>query len=254
MLSNSDIKDLKTLQQKKHRDQTKEMILEGHRLIRQSLKLGAEINKVWATEDYLDSTHGDEIGQLLKEKNIKIEKTALKSIQRVSNSQNSQGIIAKSHCPSYEPLIDIPYHSIFLDDISDPGNMGALLRTAHWFGIESVFLSSQCVDVFNPKVIRSGMGSHFYFKQINVISINEILTKDDNLLVIAGDLKGEAIDEFCFQSESKWMLVLGSEAHGISSSIEPYITHRITIPSHEEMESLNVVAAGSILLHHLTRK
>ena len=173
MLSNSDIKDLKTLQQKKYRDQKKEMILEGHRLIRQSLKLGAEIKKVWATEDYLYSMHGNEIRQLLKEKNIKIEKTSIKSIQGVSNSQNSQGIIAKARYPNYEPLIERPHHSIFLDGISDPGNMGSLLRTAHWFGIKSVFLSSQCVDVFNPKVIRSGMGSHFYFKQINVISIRK---------------------------------------------------------------------------------
>ena len=253
MLSNTQIKNLKLLHQKKYRDQKKEIILEGHRLILQSLTIGAIIKKVWATRDYLTSIHSKEIKKILKEKNIIIDKTSAESIQRIGNSQNTQGIIALASYPTFDTVIKIPDFSIFLDNISDPGNMGTLLRTAHWFGIDSVFLSLECVDVFNSKVIRSAMGSHFSFRQLRMISFDEIFSKNNDLTVIAGDLKGVILDEFSIEREKKWIFVLGSEAHGISSSIDPFITHRVTIPRYGNMESLNVVAAESILLYHLTR-
>ena len=253
MLSNFQIKNLKSLHQKKHRIKREQIVLEGHRLVLQSLILGAKIKKVWVTEDYLYSMQGREVKKLLIEKKIVFEKASMESIQRACNSKNSQGIIALAFCPKYEPQIKTPNYSIFFDNISDPGNLGTLLRTANWFGIESIFLSDDCVDVFNSKVVRSGMGAHFYFKEVHVISLDEIVNNSDDLLVIVGDLSGKSIDEFSMPREKKWILVLGSEAHGISSSIESLITHRITISTHENMESLNVVAAGAILLHHFMR-
>ena len=119
MLSNFKIKNLKSLHQKKHRIKKGEIVLEGHRLVLQSLILGAKIKKVWVTDDYLYSMPGREVKKLLIKKKIVFEKSSMESIQRACNSKNSQGIIALAFCPKYKPQIKTPNYSIFFDNISD---------------------------------------------------------------------------------------------------------------------------------------
>ena len=165
-MSPSQIKRLNSLHQKKYRNQEGKILLEGSRLIKQTLMSESEVEKVWMTENYSESTSVKELINILAEKNITKEIASEKSIQRVCDSKNSQGIIALMSLPQYESLQDMPDCSLFLDNIVDPGNMGTLFRTAAWFGIDSVFLSDGCVDPFNSKVIRSGMGAHFSFKHL----------------------------------------------------------------------------------------
>ena len=214
-----------------------------------------KINGIWMTENYIESPSGKKLSQLFKEKNIAIKMASEKSIQRVSDSQNSQGIIAIMQQPKYKELQDIHRYSLYLEDIADPGNMGTILRTAAWFGIDSVFFSSGCVDIFNSKVMRSGMGAHFYFKQLQSVSPDEILSKCENshIPIFGADIHGESLDKLTIHTENGWILILGNEAHGISSSIQQYLTHRIAILGSGSMESLNVAVAGGIILQYLTR-
>ena len=93
------------------------------------------------------------------------------------------------------------------------------------------------------------MGAHFYFDGINTVSFDDI-DKDD-LLIIGADIQGENLKNFSFPQNKRWILVLGSEAHGINSSIKPFLTHKVMVEAHCKMESLNVVSAGSIILNHI---
>ena len=254
MLSQAQIKRLKSLHQKKYRQLEGKILLEGHRLIHQALMAEADIKTAWITDNFAKSTSGRELIQMLIEKNILIETASEQSIERICDSQNSQGIIAVIPLPIYEPLQDIPSHSLYLDDISDPGNMGTLLRTAVWFGIDAVFLSPDCVDSLNSKVIRSAMGAHFHLQKLMSISHDELFEKYTKVgyAILGSDMGGEPLLNLQIDLDKGWILILGSEAHGMSDALRSYITHSISIPGFGGMESLNVAVAGGILLHSLT--
>ena len=254
MLSKSQIKRLKSLHQKKYRQQEGELLLEGHRIIQQALIAEADIKQAWMTENYAKSTLGRELTQILTEKNILFETVFQKSIVRICDSQNSQGIIAVMPLPEYEPMQDIPRRSLYFDNIADPGNMGTLLRTVVWFGIDSVFLSIGCVDPLNSKVLRSAMGAHFHLQRLMTISPDELFEKYRNAgyAILGSDIRGESLQKLQIDLDKGWILILSNEAHGMNNSLRSYVTHSISIPGLGSMESLNVAVAGGILLHSLT--
>ena len=171
-------------------------------------------------------------------------------VKGVSDSINNQGIIAVINIPKNNEDY-LSNHQLILDSISDPGNLGNLIRTADWFGLKNIYLSENSIDPYNPKVIRSSMGAHFYINiiQINIIKHIEILKKN-NFVIIGADIMGENL--YDWNIPKKWAIVLGNEAHGISKSLRSLITTTVTIPGVKGMESLNVSVAGGILLHLLT--
>ena len=175
MLSPSRIKELKALHQKKFRRKENRFILEGHRLIDQALSANTKIEEVWMTKKSLESPNGKNLFQQIENKKIPWSIIPDKIIRQVSDSLNDQGIIALAPIPIYKKYNKPLQQSLYLDGISDPGNMGTLLRTAAWFGIQSVFRSPKCVDPFNSKVLRSAMGAHFYFSHFEAISDKQIL-------------------------------------------------------------------------------
>ena len=254
MLSVSRIKHLKSLHQKKFRRKENRFILEGHRLIDQALSANAEIEEVWITKKSLKSPNGKDIFQQIENKRIPWSITPNKIIRQISDSLNDQGIIALAPTPIYNKYKHPPQQSLYLDGISDPGNMGTLLRTAAWFGIQSVFRSPNCVDPFNSKVVRSAMGAHFYFSHFEAIPDKQILNDftKAGMKVLGSDMKGSAIHTLNLSNLKGWILVLGSEVHGISESARSLITATVTIPGAKGMESLNVSVAGGILLQALT--
>ena len=190
----------------------------------------------------------------LKKKNIPWSVAPDLIIRQISDSLNDQGVIALAPIPTYNKFKNPPQRSLYLDGISDPGNMGTLLRTAAWFGIKSIFRSPKCVDPFNSKVVRSAMGAHFYFSHFEAISEEKILNDfvKVGIKVLASDMEGTSIHTFNLSDFTGWILVLGNEAHGISESMNRLIKNTITIPGVKGMESLNVSVAGGILLHALT--
>ena len=254
MLSASRIKQLISLHQKKFRRKENRFILEGHRLIDQALSANAEIEEVWMTKKSLESPNGKDLFQQTENKKIPWSIAPDKIIRQVSDSLNDQGIIALAPIPVYKKYKHPPQQSLYLDGISDPGNMGTLLRTAAWFGIKSVFRSPECVDPFNSKVVRSAMGAHFYFSHFEAISDKQILNDFTKvgMKVLGSDMEGSSIHTLRLSDIKGWILVLGSEAHGISESARSLITTTVTIPGAKCMESLNVSVAGGILLHALT--
>ena len=248
------IKHLKSLHQKKFRRIENKFLLEGNRLIEQALSANAEIEEIWITKKNLDSQIGKKLIQQIEDKNVPWSIAPHKIIRQISDSLNDQGIIALAPIPIYKKYNNPPKRSIYLDGISDPGNMGTLLRTAAWFGIKSVFRSTECVDPFNSKVVRSAMGAHFYFSHFETITEENIINDFTKscIEVLGADMKGSSIHSFNVSDTKGWILVLGNEAHGISKSARGLVSTMVTIPGVKGMESLNVSVAGGILLHALT--
>ncbi len=254
MLSSAQIKQLKSLHQKKFRRLENKFILEGYRLIDQALSAKSEIDEIWITKKSKDSPFWGQLLPKIENQNISWSIAPNKIIHQISDSLNDQGIIALAPIPTYKKYNQSPRQSIFLDGMSDPGNMGTILRTAAWFGIKSVFRSPDCVDPFNSKVVRSAMGAHFYFSHFEAIIEENLLAelKKAGTKILGSKMKGQSIHTLDMSDSDGWCLILGSESHGISESAENFITNTISIPGAKGMESLNVSVAGGILLHALT--
>ena len=138
---------------------------------------------------------------------------------------------------------------IYLDKISDPGNMGTLIRSCEWFGINNIALSPKCADQYNPKSIRAAMGAHF---GVTIHKNTDLSIFKKTHRIIAADLRGENASTYEFPN--KCVLVLGSEAHGISYQNLGYVKDFIFINKLGSGTSLNVSTAGSILIYLLTNK
>ena len=247
MLSNSQIKLFKSLHNKKFRFAEKQFIIEGHRLIEEAFRAKTKFNAIWCTEEYADKN--SELLTALKRANNTWETTSVKSLSQVCDSQNNQGIIALLTLPNQDQFEISISPILLLDNISDPGNMGTILRSAEWFGIKNIICSSKCVDIYNSKVIRSAMGAHFHLNQIvqdNLIQIIPQL-KNEGFSIIGADLDGVSINEF--SPPQKWALILGNEAHGLSPHIKSLLDESVTIPKSGKIESLNVAVASGVILN-----
>lgn len=202
-----------------------------------------EIDQILLTESFAQR-HNDLIEKIRPFPQTIISDDELKQL---SPSTSPSGILAVCNKIQFDS-IDLDKHVIYLDQISDPGNMGTILRTAAWFGIDQVALSPGCIDLFNPKVVRSAMGAHFGLSWAGEISIDAL----DGYVCLGADHRGESIQELNTVPE-KWALIMGSEAHGLSSDMQNVLDHRIAIPKIGTGESLNVGVAMGILLQNLTQ-
>ena len=249
MITSNEIKLLKSLSQKKYRYQHKLFLVEGLRLVEELINSNHNIIKIWTTDTFLKDNPS------IKKNIVDIDYKFIdeKYFHEILNTQNPQYIMALLPINESTNHVQLSDNNILiLDGISDPGNMGSLLRSAVWFGINSIIFSKNCVDIYNPKVVRSAMGAHFYISNLintNLMGIIDIL-KDNQHHIIGGVLDGINYKEMEMNNKP-WALILGSEAHGISKELYKVIDQRISIPQRGPIESLNVAIAGSILLDRL---
>ena len=252
MISKNKIKLLRSLKLKKFREQNQKTLLEGVRLIDEAINSNAQILSVFATEETLNSNQ--RLADKIQSHNIPLDMIDQDDLNGISDTQHSQGIIAEVRTNSFtvaDLSNELTDHVIVLDNISDPGNLGAIFRTCAWYGVKSIVLASGTVDPFNFKSMRAAMGAHFYFDHIiidNNQSIIDFLNKE-KFNTYCADLKGEDISKV--NSNQKWAIILGSEAHGISKSFKDY--NKITIKRSGKIESLNVSVACGIILDQLKK-
>jgi len=171
MISKTRLKYLKSLTIKKYRNKFNQVLLEGIRLISEAVNAKADIESVYCLEPFLNNPNHKEFINLLNANNISISEISKLEIKGLVDSINNQGVVAVASidlAPSSELECG---HQLILDSISNPGNLGNILRTADWFGLSNIYLSNDSVDPYNAKVIRSAMGAHFY---INIMEINII--------------------------------------------------------------------------------
>ncbi|MCP4931235.1 MAG: RNA methyltransferase [Candidatus Marinimicrobia bacterium] len=242
MISRNQVKLIRSLQQKKFREEHGLFIVEGLRSIQEALRANASIESIFWTEAFSEknSNYMNTISA------VQNESVLMAEMKQLSPSTTPPGVLAVCKIPIFDSP-DMNRNFIYLDHISDPGNMGTILRTALWFGIHNIVLSEACIDPFNPKVVRGAMGAHFHISWIGTMP----LCAFTDYTVLGADYRGNSILAVK-KIPDKWVLVMGSEAHGISSDVHDELDQLIAIPKVGTGESLNVGVSMGILLHCLT--
>ena len=138
--------------------------------------------------------------------------------------------------------------SLALDTIQDPGNMGTIIRLADWFGIKNIFCSTDCADVYNPKVVQASMGSISRVR-VGYTDILSLLKENKEVRIYAAVLNGKDITKM--ERINEGIIVIGNESKGINQEILKLAHVRITIPGKGKAESLNAGVATGIILSHL---
>jgi TrmH family RNA methyltransferase len=240
-LSVNKIKWIRSLQQKKFRDELGLFVIEGEKIVKEALAdHHLNIELIVHTDRFAD----------FDSKNVHSMQCSESEFKRISALQNPQGCLAVIRKPIPRKINTSEQLTLVLDGIQDPGNFGSIIRCADWFGIANVVCSTDTVDCYNSKAIQASMGSVL---RINVTYIDlESWLPSADVPVYGTLLSGKNIyEEELFQNA---LIVMGNEGNGIRESILPYISHAVTIPSFGGSESLNVSIATGIVVSEFKRR
>ena len=240
MITKNEIKFIRSLKIKKNRIKSDQFIVEGEKIVDELVDSSLELVKVYSTSSKYES-----LGDLY----TKILKT---NLLQISNLKTPNKVVAIFRIPKPNK-IDFTSQIIALDNISDPGNLGTIIRLCDWFGIKDLLCNTETVDCYNPKVIQASMGS---ISRVNItyLDFKELLS-EKKLNVVASDLKGESMNEFEFQKNQ--IVIFGNESLGISDEIKSMVKDRVTIPrynSNYDIESINVANSVAIILSELKNR
>jgi RNA methyltransferase, TrmH family len=253
MLSKSQIQLISSLGTNKFRKINMKFVAEGNKMVQELFKSNLSTEMLFATEDWLKEN------RMLRNNEFEIICVKEDELKKISSLKTPNKVLAIVNIPSVQK--EIPDFStnliLMLDYISDPGNMGTIIRTADWFGIKNIICSENCVDIYNPKVVQATMGSIFrlniQYKNLEEILHNlEISIPVYGMLLDGNNLYDTAI-------ENNGVIVVGNESHGISTHLIKYIKSKISIPGYSidgtnQPESLNASIAAAIVLAEFKRR
>tara|TARA_S200000501_G_scaffold114720_1_gene107752 strand:- start:375 stop:1097 length:723 start_codon:yes stop_codon:yes gene_type:complete len=238
MLLNYQRKLITQLSKKKYRIQNGLFVAEGKKVVNEL------INSDWPFEILLSS-----------EENFhpKAELLNLEEMERITHFKNPSPVLGVFILPESQEII-AETTTIAVDDISDPGNLGTIIRLCDWFGLSELICSKTTVDCYNPKVIQASMGSIARVRCHYVKDLGASLTALKKP-IYGATTKGDSIYTAQLSKEASY--VFGSESHGISESLLKHLTGQLSIPQFREggdsAESLNVANASAIFLSELFR-
>ncbi len=245
-MTNNELKIFASLKHKKFRQEHGLFLVEGYKTIDELLKSGLELFRILGSEKALKK---------LDNNVLKItEQVNSKTLQRISNMKSASDLIAVVKLPKLEDY-DCVGKTILIDDIQDPGNLGTIIRTAHWFGFNQIICSHNSVDLFNYKVIQASMGAAFKLK-VSYANLEEVIPEfqKNHLRILGTFMKGESIYNFKFTEKDAF--ILGNEGKGISETVEELIDQKITIPNFSKgdlTESLNISIAGAVICSQMVK-
>lgn len=249
--SNEQIKKLIQLKEKsKVRKTTGTFTVEGK-------KMFVEIPAEDLVSVYVSETFLKENGELVKDKKYQIVSDQV--FKKISDTVTPQGIVAVVKQKSYSIDYIIEKRNkeksciVVLDRLQDPGNMGTIVRTGEAAGISGIIMSKDSADIYNPKVIRSTMGSIFRvpFAIVDDLAAAVDTLKDNGITTYAAHLKGELYNSGSLTKDCA--LLIGNEARGLSEKISAKADKLIKIPMHGKVESLNAAIATAILMYEAAR-
>ena len=249
-ISGEAFKKLMTINKRRYREKGVEVfdiLLEGERFIKQAIAFSVAIKALYVNEDKLQDYQA-----LIHLVSCPIYTLYEHQAHRLTSTMQEQGVFAQVSFETKE-LTDFN-RLLYLNDISDPGNLGGILRSASAFGIDGVVMDEKCVDLSNSKLVRSSMGAVFSVPMLRVKK-DWLAQREEKIFVchMQTDRDCVSINDFKFPDEP-YILVIGSEAHGVSKYISELNHTKIYIPMHGDMESLNVSVVAGIFLNKMSKK
>ncbi len=235
---NTLIKKVRSLSDKKARDNYGEYIVESIKAVKEVLSSSHLVELILATEKGIN---------LLGNTDAKVELVSDDVFKSITTEVSPQGVLAVVKKPTFN-IAKPMGNCLFLDEVSDPSNIGAILRTAAASGYNEVYMAD-CADPFNPKAVRSSMGGLFKVKFYQG-KRSDIIKFIDCPFVIA-DMFGDNVFKKAEFKNKKFCLVIGNEANGVSKELKSLASHTVSIPMENGMESLNAAVSAGILMYAL---
>jgi TrmH family RNA methyltransferase len=252
--SSTQLTRLRKLQKRKYRREYGLFLAEGHRTVLQIIEQGVlSVVEIFVTDQYLDEngySHLSDLTYIYTERELR----------SVADADSPQGITAVCTIPEpaqIDSFIKSPGRIVAFDRIQDPGNMGTIIRTAAWFGVDLLLIGEGSADIWNPKVVRStagATGSLAYLECDLMLELERFAKLGWRPALLDGNLGSQPIEEW--DPGSRTILVVGNEANGISTNLtERYERFRIgSATDQNAAESLNASIATGIALYVLTQK
>jgi RNA methyltransferase, TrmH family len=258
---NQYIKLAKSLHQKKDRNELNLFLIEGKNLLEEALKRGIEIQYVFYDNE-----------ETIKNLNPQLKSSSLSFLidkdllGKIATTETPPPIVAVAQKPTFANHSKTKTHQnsdiyLFCENVQDPGNLGSIIRTGLAAGVKAIYLSENCVDIYNSKVIRSSMGAIFC-GDIQYINLNELIEKiksksqeeNKNLEIIGTSSHAKtSYRDIQLNPFKNALVIVGNEAHGMSKQAEDLCSQLVSIPLENNIESLNVLSATSIILFSLNR-
>lgn len=232
-------KFVKSLHLKKNRTKHELFLVEGEKIVEELVESEIEVLGLFATKNWKGSFEGS------------ITAVTEQELASISTLKTPNNVLAVARQRKQALGNNFAMPIIALDTIQDPGNLGTIIRTADWFGIQNIICSDTCVDIYNPKVVQATMGSIFRLNVL-VVSLSDFFKENNQFQVYGAMLDGEN----CFEKKlnpQHAVLLMGNESAGINPKLYPFITKKITIPKFGHAESLNVSIATGILCSAFVR-
>jgi TrmH family RNA methyltransferase len=246
LISKSDIKYIQSLAHKKFRDEERLFIVEGVKMVEELISSASDnIDRVFATKNWVERQLPNTVVNKLT---VVIEEHEL---AKISQHKTPNEVLALVKFPKFENEYNTDNKlTLVLDQIQDPGNLGTIIRTCDWFGINQIVCSLDTVDNYNPKVIQSAMGSILHVEVIYK-SLPTFLSTVQDIPIYAAVLNGKSIHDIAIAKPS--LLLIGNESNGISKEVLAFATEKITIPKLGQAESLNAAIASGIIISALLK-
>lgn len=253
MISSNEIKYYSSLRIKKFRDSENKFIVEGDKIVSEGLNSDYKCEILFMTKGFENSKK--DFLTSIKDRNIRLEVLKNKEFNRLTSTITPQGIAAVFSKKRSKKNIEKTINGklvVYLDEISDPGNLGTIIRNCDWFGIKELLISKSSADYLNPKSVRASMGSLFHINIFDNIISSELFPKIKlaGYKILSSDLNG--INIFEYKLEQKSIIIFSNESAGPSNELKNFIDNKITIPRFGGAESLNVASASAVILGQLT--
>ena len=251
-ITKKELKDIKSLRTLKGRRAQGRFAAEGVRLLDQALQHNAKPRLLLTARTML-TERGEELIRRFRAKRTPLVDVSARELKSTCDSVTSQGLLGVFDLPenSTTELLSSQYRTVLLcDGISDPGNLGAIIRCALAFGFNPLLLVGACADPFAPKVVRASAGAIFGMKLIRVTATEVAqLSAEGKFKLVAADVDGKPTARAPVNTRhNKVILAVGSEAEGLSESVVQKADYRWQLKHERSVESLNVAVAAAIMM------
>ncbi len=256
MISKNRLKYVRSLEMKKYRKAEGVFVAEGHKLVGDLLDV-FECKYLAAISEWLSANAAWVERQ--RRSGVEVDEVTDEELKRASFQETPQQVLAVFKQLIYEVDVNEVARKqlcLVLDDVQNPGNLGTIVRLADWFGIEHIFCSKGCADIYNPKTVQATMGGIARVR-VHEADLPELLSRLDKDIPVYGTfLDGENM--YGKELENRGLIVMGNEGKGVSKEVAAFVTERLYIPNYPEgretSESLNVAIATAIVCAEFRRR